>query len=238
MKSTRKKPDEVNKKITSYSTHPIWPTIPGTVKLLQKSRATLKTDKLYAELHQRIRGVNATIILLSATCIEGFLVECLLSYTIGYRFATKDTFQRRLDLDFLKNISKATFKDFPELFTLTLGIPLSELITDKPLLESVRTLIDFRNGIAHGRSISYETYATDLGDDVDYEMENQYKAIHAYLTKNKFVYRHEDILKNEIADHFAGIVKPYIDVVIPLLPEVQSDNVKSLVKWANREYPI
>jgi len=67
---------------------------------------------------------------------------------------------------------------------------------------------------------------------VDYEIESQYKTIHEYLERNKLIYRHEDIFQNAIADHFASLVKPYVDAVVPLLPMPQSDNVKVLVALA------
>src|SRR5712671_147501 len=192
-----KKPDNSDKNVTSYSEHPIWTTSPATVKWLQKQRSTFKTEKHFAELNERLRGINATIILLSAACIEGFLVECLLSYAIGNRFSSKNTFEGRLDHAFLKQVSKAMFRDFPELFTLTLGKPLEQLITDKPLIEGVKFLFNFRNGIAHGRSVVYQTYAIDLEDDVDYEMENQYKAIHEYLEEKRLIFRDADLFKNK-----------------------------------------
>ena len=228
-------PDNSNKKITSYSETPIWTTIPATVKWLQKERNTFHAQNQYRELYERFRGINSTIILLSAACIEGFLVECLLSYAIGNRFASKETFEGRLDHDFLKRVSKAMFRDFPELFTLTLGKPLEELIENKDLIGGVKLLFNFRNGIAHGRSVVYQTYALDLEDDVDYEMGSQYKAIYDYLEKRNLIYRHEDIFKSEIADHFADLVKPYIEAVISLLPVPQSDNIKALVTQAYRD---
>lgn len=202
------------------------------VKWLQTDRNKVKTLAERMEFHERNRGINATIVLLSAACLEGFLVECLNSFIIGSRFVPQDTFEGRLDHAFLRRVSRATFKDFPELFTLTLGRPLEAAVDNKPLIDGVRLLFNFRNGIAHARSVVYQTYAEDLEDDVDYEIENQYKTIHEYLEQKKLIYRHEDLFKNEIADHFAGFVKPYIEAIVPLLPVPQSDNVKVLVALA------
>ena len=204
------------------------------VKWLQQDRNKVKTQAERIEFHERNRGINATIVLLSAACLEGFLVECLNSFIIGSRFAPHDTFEGRLDHAFLKKVSRATFKDFPELFTLTLGRPLEEALDNKPLIDGVRLLFNFRNGIAHARSVVYQTYEDDLEDDVDYEIENQYEKIHEYLKQRKRIYRHEELFKNEIADHFAGFVNPYIDAVVPLLPVPQSNNVKILVALAFR----
>ena len=232
MKQNAKKANDPNKRVTSYSARAIWTGFPSTIKWLQNQRSADKTLLERVEFHERDRGFNATIILLSAACLEGFLVECLNSYTIGNRFASKDTFEGRLDHAFLKRVSTAMFKDFPELFTLTLGKPLSELITDDNLIEGVEALRAFRNGIAHARPVIYQTCAEDLDDDVDYEMEGQYKTIHEYLEKRKLIYGHEDIFQSKIADHFAGLVRPYMEAVVPLLPVPQSDNVKMLAKMA------
>jgi hypothetical protein len=76
------------------------------------------------------------------------------------------------------------------------------------------------------------THAEDLEDYVEYEIEKQYKEVHEYLQKMKFVYDNEDIFNNETADHFAHLVKPYVEAVVSLLPAQQSDNVKALIKFA------
>jgi hypothetical protein len=227
-----KKPVTSNKKVICISDRAIWTTLPSMVNWLQQDRNKIKTLAERMEFDERNRGINATIVLLSAVCLEGFLVECLNTFIIGSRFASQETFEGRLDHAFLKRVSRATFKEFPELFTLTLGKPLEEAIDNKPLIDGVRLLFNFRNGIAHARSVIYQTYAEDLEDDVDYEIENQYKALHEYLGHKKLIYRNDDLFKNIIADHFAGFVKPYIDAVVPLLPEPQSDNVKILVALA------
>ena len=226
------KPESSDKKVISYFDRAIWTTFHSMVHLLQNDRNSIKTLAERIESNEKSRGVNATIVLISAACLEGFLVECLNSFIIGSRFAPKNTFEGRLDHAFLKRVSMATFKDFKELFTLTLGKPLEDLIENAPLIDGVRFLFQFRNGIAHARSIVYQAYIGDLTDDVDYEIESQYKAIHDYLEKKNLISGHEDLFKDKIADHFAGFVKPYIDAVVPLLPVPQSDGVKILVALA------
>jgi hypothetical protein len=227
--------------IISYLETAIWITYPTTIMVLQSARGGDLKPIERAKFYERNRGINATIILLSALTIEGFLVECLSSYAVGYRFSDENTFEGRLDHDFLTRISTATFGDFPELFRLTLGKPLSECITDKTLLDSVRILIKFRNRLAHARSVVYAVHDYEFRNihgDIDgfthYEMENQYREIHEYLEKKRLVFDNRDLFKNDIADHFTGLVKPYIDAVIPLLPVPQSDYVKTLVASAFR----
>ena len=71
--------------------------------------------------------------------------------------------------------STASFRDFPELFRLALGKPLSELINDKQLINGVRKLIDFRNGIGHGRSSVYHGFGEMYSGEEVYEVGNQYE---------------------------------------------------------------
>jgi len=183
-------------------------------------------------LYEKNRGLNATIILLSALTIEGFLVDCLSCFTMGSEFSPMNSFESRLNHAFRKITDRATFGEFQELFRIALGAPLSEMIKDKKLIEGIKALINFRNGLAHARSVVYKTYEIDLEQEVDYEVESQYAEVHTYLKKLNLVYKEEDFYINKIADHFADLVKPYINAVIPLLPVPQSDNVIALVRFA------
>ena len=136
------KPD---KKITSRHISFVWAAFPSTIEWIQIQRDSSKpTDKLLrSQLKQN--GINQTIILLSAACIEGFLVECLQSFASG-ELNSKNTFDNRLNRDYLEQVSKATFRDFSELFRLAVGKPLSELIENDPMRESIRVQPNSQNG--------------------------------------------------------------------------------------------
>jgi hypothetical protein len=223
-----------NKKPLLYVENLVWHTFPRMVKWLQKERNTCKTGNHF-NLQLQNRGFNATIILLSATCIEGFLVECLLSYTIGSIYPKNETFEGRLEYSFREKTLRATFSEFRDLFKLAMGQPLDELVPNKKLIEGVQALISFRNGLAHGRSVSFKVEKYGSTDNTVFEMGSQYKNVHAYLKKQKIVFSDENIISNDIADHFAALIKPYIDAVVPLLPVPQSDSVKILVSMAFNE---
>ncbi len=223
-----------NKKPLLFVENLVWNTFPKMVKWLQKERNTFKTGNHF-NLQMQNKGFNATIILLSATCIEGFLVECLLSYTIGSIYLINNTFEGRLEHDFREKVSKATFDDFPDLFKTAMGKPLKELVTEKNLIDGIHALIAFRNGLAHARSVAYHINENSSAGNTSFEMGSQYKNVHAYLKKQKIVFSDENIISNEIADHFAALIKPYIDAVVPLLPVPQSDSVKMLVSMAFNE---
>ena len=225
-----KQGDQSDKKLASFSESAIWTAFPSMIKHLQATRIKPANVTERMQTFESQRGLNATIILVSATCIEGFIVDCLKSFLLGDQFASKDTFEGRLDHDFLERVQRATFDDFPDLFRLAIGKPLSELIADKDLIKGVQALIRFRNGIAHGRSFVYLTYEdTEEGDA---ELDKQYKAVHAYLEEKHLVWGRDEILNNKVADHFASLIKPYMEAVLAQLPIPQSDNVKASVRYA------
>jgi hypothetical protein len=104
-KKSRLKEVAENKTVFSYHRRLIWPSFPETISWLQKSRVSRENIQAFVKGYETNRGTNATIILLSAACIEGFLVECLNTYALGHRFSSKDTFEGRLDHDFLRRVS-------------------------------------------------------------------------------------------------------------------------------------
>jgi hypothetical protein len=116
-----------------------------------------------------------------------------------------------------------------------MGKPLKELITDKNLIDGIHALIAFRNGLAHARSVAYHINENSSAGNTNFEMGSQYKNVHVYLKKQKIIFSDENIISNDIADHFAALIKPYIYAVVPLLPVPQSDSVKMLVSMAFNE---
>jgi hypothetical protein len=226
-------------KVGMYYERPIWTMLPSTIEVLKAQRrkpdATDFTKKIFFRQGQ---GINATIILMSATCIEGFIVECLKSFTMGYRFSDFKKFEGRLNLDFLKRIDKASFAEFPDLFKLTLGAKLQDLIADKDLVDAIQKLIDFRNGIGHGRSVIYvaRDEFVPLKDEPNLEVEEQYQTVHKYLEAKGLVNGTENMFNDAVADYFSSLVKPYMIIVLSLLPsDPQSDNVKHLVEFAFKD---
>jgi hypothetical protein len=227
-----------SKNLIAHHEYPIWITFPRTIKLLQNKRSA-NPRNCYEE-HTQNTGFNATIILLSAASIEGFLVESLTSIKYMSKFKAGKTFQDRLDNYFLKKVAFASFKDFPELFELSLGRPISKLIKDEELIAGIKCLIDLRNAIAHGRSVSWQYFSEsdiDLKDDdaSGVEFYNPYDKIYAYLLKYKLVKKHDDIFKNKVADHFSSIIKPYMNAVAQLLPPAQSKKLTVSIAFAFRE---
>jgi hypothetical protein len=171
--------------------------------------------------------------LLSAVCIEGFLVECLKQQVIE-KNNTMGEFQARLKADFLNRISQATFRDFPELFRVVTGKPLRELVDDKTLTKGVRVLIDFRNGVAHARSTLLSSHDDDE-EEREYELDGHYEKLELYFKKNRLRYGTESVFTDIVADHFAGLIQPYISRLMSNLPV--SHTMNHLIKVAYHEMP-
>ncbi len=220
-------------KLLSYTENPVWISFPVTIIWMQNQR------NKFNSLHdfEKIRGINITIILLSAACVEGFLVECLMTYVIGNRFVSSETDEGKAKQDLYKRISQATFGDFRELFREILGKTISECINEPSLIEGILALIDFRNGVAHARSVVYEKFGNMFKNTETNKVGNQYKTVHDYLEKNKLICTQGDLFVSDISDHFSNLIKPYIIKVLSLLPSPQSDNVKTLVDIAFKEQP-
>src|ERR1017187_2326776 len=82
-----------------------WPHYPETIYWIQQQRnEASKTDKAFLRF-RFCRGLNATIVILSATIIEGFINECLESF--ANRFEEIDTMDHRLNHEFLNQLNRA-----------------------------------------------------------------------------------------------------------------------------------
>jgi hypothetical protein len=229
--TTKQNPKNRNDPVVGME-QPIWIAFPSTIEGLKSARPRPKPSVEQAHLSNKLRGINAAIILLSAACIEGFLVECLLSFEIGTQFSPRATFDDRLHHDFRKRILTASFGDFQELFVLALGEPLSKFISNPPLIEGVKILIDFRNGIAHARSVGYQTCATESENEFKLEIGNQYRQVHKHLESKKLIKGNDDFFTVAVADYFSGLIKPYTEAVLPHLPFIKSDIVIALHRSA------
>ena len=235
-----KKPE---KDFTSFNELQIWITYPQTIRMLIENRISPKSGEERAENYCRLQGINATIILLSALTIEGFLTHCLTAMSCGSRFKPNDDFKSRLDYEFHQRATRATFNDFPSLFRIVLGKDPAELINDEKLIKGVRALISFRNGLAHSKPVVHfgldHELQNHLGETdylTEYEMEAQYKPVHDYLMEAKLIFFEDDkIFTPEIAAHFYGLVEPYINALLKNLPKRGVADVKQHVKLAFRK---
>jgi hypothetical protein len=212
----------------------VWSTVPSTVAWLQFHRDSSKhLDYLL------LRGINANIILLCATCIEGFLVETLKSFMPSQR--TDDTSLRsRLTEEYYERVHTCPgYAAISNLFRLATGRLLSEIVTDKPLQEAISVLFTFRNGLAHGRSTEYRSYVGEHIYDYELEFWGSYSTVEDYLIKIGLLKSRVieggsgwDLLTTEVADYFTKQVAAYCRTISTELPLEQSSRMNSLLKSA------
>lgn len=237
------KKQKPEKEFNSFNESQIWITYPQTIRMLIENRIMPKTGKEWAENYYRIQGINATIILLSALTIEGFLTHCLTKMSCGSRFKPSDDYKSRLDYEFHQRAMRATFNEFPSLFRIVLGKDPAELINDDKLINGVRALISFRNGLAHSKPVVYlgldHEFENHLGQTdyvTEYEMDAQYKPVHDYLIEAKLLFVEDDkIFTPKIAAHFYGLVEPYINALLKNLPKEHIGDVEHHVNLAFRK---
>jgi hypothetical protein len=141
-----------------------------------------------------------------------------------------------------KHVLTASFHDFPDLFPKVLGKPLGDLI-DKEIQKSSRMLVNFRNGVAHCRSASYWGHDVPNSTRRKFKLGDQYEDIYAYVEAKGLLSTHgmegveyikgtESLFTNTIADHFADIVRPYMDEVVRQLPPAQRQPMGLMVDMA------
>lgn len=230
------KPD---KPLTARRISSLWQTTPSMIEWLQRERKSAqKIDTTFGMLHQ---GINSSIVLLSASCIEGFLVECLQSFE--FAFHAKDTFEKRLRHDYYERVSKSTFNEISGFFTIALGKSLSELMKKKPIHKDIEILFRFRNGLAHGRSVEHRSYSEYGSDQSTWEFETwgSYKIVEQYLIEKELCSKEQvgkqDLFSNGIADHFAALIEPYIRDVVSILPKEQADQMRVPLVVTLKEKP-
>jgi hypothetical protein len=233
-----------DKKIIGQRTTWTWPHYPETIYWLQLQRDDeLKNDKAFRRF-RRYRGINATIVILSASVVEGFLIECLESF--ADRFQAEDTMVKRLSHDYLRRLERANQYDRQLLFKIATGKTIDEHLggEDVPIVKAISNLFKLRNCVAHARPISYVSHG-EKHQDFDeylYEMEGQFAVVEKYLIHTKKLlhasdgYSVNDLLENKCVDFFAEQVKPYIDEVLKHLNNSNKFGVQHSVNVAFRQF--
>jgi hypothetical protein len=225
-----------SRQATAYWDVTIWQTLPTTVRWLQLERNRSLTG-IATRYKARHIGVNATIILQSAACIEGFLVECLQLFA-GSRLHPIDSFPRRLEHNYLSRVSNAAFRDLCHLFEVATGKSIREAINDDYLFESIETLFTFRNRIAHANSVTYESYDAATVHLRQFELHGQYAAVERYLKARKIISGTANMFHDTIAGHFASLVQPFIEKFLTIIPKEHQKTMNIHVTTAYVEMPV
>jgi hypothetical protein len=166
-----------NKQIAKYAVDTVWITLPSVIASIQESRSIQGKTTLQSQF--RHRGSNATIVLLSGACIEGFLAECLESF--ADKLQAKETFAGRLNHEFLGRLATAAFRSKSDLFAIPLGKTLKNALDGKPIQKDVEILFSFRNCLAHANSAFYLHYEDYESEGMEFVLEGKYGLVRKYL---------------------------------------------------------
>lgn len=133
------------------------------------------------------------------------------------------------------------FEEISSLFKVATGKSLYEVVKDPELHETVKILFKIRNGLAHGRSIEYETFANYETWGFDHEFSGSYKEVEDYLIKNRLLKKRFadggsgwDYFTDSIADHFIDLISVYPKKVLRGLPRVVARTVRNLLALSSK----
>jgi hypothetical protein len=212
----------------------LWTEIPSTIKWITAHRDSAK------HIDQLLRAsINATIIQLAACFLDGFLVECL--KWIAQKQSAQ-TFSQRVAAEFCARVQRSSgFEEISSLFKVAHGKSLAESVKKPELHETVRILFKFRNGLAHGRSIEYDTFANHQTLSFDHEFSGSYKDVEDYLVKKHFVKKAFTdggsgwhYFTDAVADHFINVISVYPKAVLQGLPRKVAAPVRNLLEFSSK----
>lgn len=153
---------------------PIWDSLPSNISwqiyYRDKENYSLVADRI-----QNLReGINISIVMNTASMIEGYLEEkirIILFKQIQSKTLTE--FDKRLQNNFIKDLSNATFSKYNELYRVMLGIDLLELLgsSNNELWKDIQYLFKVRNIVAHSQSLQMEI---DIDSDSEKAAEVQF----------------------------------------------------------------
>lgn len=216
--------------------HPIWPYLEEHVSFLRNQRKLLPLKDRTTRI-----GINISLILMSAFCVEG-KIEYELKELIKHRLSVMrkigvDKFyERRIFNTFMNNIEdylnsrieRTTGVDnFGSFLELLSHKRTPAKFSDYPNWEGMRVLFNFRNVLAHARETSARrTSAWWFEGDWRDEFSGGYKLAEDYLLKKmqingRFIEKGsvEHLFTNKVADHFLSLSKSFTKYISKLIAQ-------------------
>lgn len=201
-----------------------WWNLPPLIEFMRKSRIenTSITDSM-----------NISIILHSATIIEGFINE-LLNSALGY-IGDNPTRIGRLESEFKQHLEKSSWIELQYLYKIMFGTDLSSDCTNE-IWKSVISLFDLRNILTHSKRIRVTAYEDNGTRKI--KMDKKYKKIYDFLALEKKIielvdithkYPEISIISNESADFFWDITTQFIYQIIDIR-KGEVNNIKDSVE--------
>lgn len=182
-----KKEDELYDEYDHASISFAWWSMPKFIDWLKNQRKFNPNETF---------GINLTIILQSATLIEGYLYELLSGECEGPLY--NKSMEDRLLIDLNNRLSKASWLNYQELFLLIIGKKLSDFI-DKESWKAINILFQLRNLLTHGKSVELKFYSRSQKEP---EIKGKYKTIYEYYKEVKII----DVKSDDFAPGAVGFV--------------------------------
>ena len=238
----------------SYWTKETWPHYPPVIAFIQQQRnAELKKSMAFRRFNVH-RGMNATIVILACSSVEGFQKDCL--ETFASILNDKGTMTNRLYHHYLERVISAEQVERQTLFKIATGATLEEQLAGKKLKinfrgnflkveanMAIQRLFMFRNCLAHARPMTYIHYGEKDEDTEEaiFKMEQKgFGKIEEFLIENGIFLKSiganvNECLMDDSVDFFAALVRPYMEEVCNVLPmQDKIFSMQHLIKVAFR----
>lgn len=202
----------------------IYPYYKQLIDLSKQERGKIENKKVNAAL-------NLNIILSSACLVEGVLEDrgklLLGYYREVFNLIKKPELELRRPMNhFYNNVEELLHKKVSQTMGLDNFATLFEMLTGKSIkqnqqiaqiYEGISTLFQFRNVIAHGRSVHAYTVDAHFTNGVEENFFGGYKKAEIYLTKKGLLSKRfmevessDMYFTDEISDHFSDIAEKFI----------------------------
>jgi hypothetical protein len=187
-----------------------WTALPPLIEFLRKSRDS------FPKLSD---SFNITIVLHSATIIEGVLSQ-LLKNEVWTDYSS--SFKNRLETEYIDRIEKSSWNEIQHLYLIMIGEKLSDEV-DNNLWKAITTLFKLRNSLTHSNLIEV-TYFLENNKKVDkIEISSKYKSVYNYLANEKGIIEklgitnnnsHLKLITNKSADFFWENTIDFLKIVL------------------------
>jgi len=233
---------KIEKRIpVSIFSYDAWHSYPSMIHWLREKRDVSINDPNFINTGI-YKGTNASILILSACVIEGFLFNCLNTFANPYK--PLSDMPSRLEHGYLDNLAKTFLGGLPDAFFVPTGKTLREHLNGNHLYETMEVLCHVRNCLAHSRPFVFQTFMFSGSPTVvdpnwkdDFSSEGKIKIIEDYLVKQTIHKYKDDILTDKVADHFGDRLVNYIQDVLKVLPTRNQKIVATMLAKAYEEVP-
>lgn len=206
---------------------PIYPYLEQHLKFLNQEIKKVDRNNKFTRV-----GINASIIIISACCIEGKIEEEIknlinrintsinqIDVPLNKNRRIKNVFTENMTKYFQKSLEKTSGIENYNHILRTISIARRPIrLKSYPKWEGIKILFYFRNMLAHGREIRAERTLLSKSDEKwSEDFIGGYKLTEDYLIRNKLISKRffdgrpiEKLLTSKVSRHFYSLSKNFI----------------------------